>query len=84
MSMQVDTYGFRVRTRRRHPLCACPVPCQARFVCPNVEHAGRRKTPYCNGAHDDLPDHCDTCWALAHPESVLPSSVDESSKGPTK
>lgn len=23
-------------------------------------------TPYESGAADDMPDHCDTCWANAH------------------
>ena len=26
----------------------------------------RRWRPWCDGAHDDMPDHCDRCWAEAH------------------
>lgn len=32
------------------------------YVC---DGCGRRR-PMCDGADDDMPDHCDRCWAEAH------------------
>ena len=32
------------------------------FICEGCQ----RKMPYCLGAADDMPDHCDDCWGLAH------------------
>lgn len=39
-----------------------------------------RWRPWSDGAADDMPDHCDRCWALAHGYEVLilePVNVEE-------
>lgn len=54
-----------------------PVPCTCRgSICRNTAGdkvarvfrcAGcKRFVPWCFGAADDLPDHCDDCWAKRH------------------
>jgi len=63
---KVDTYGHEVKSYRRHKDCGCKVPCQARFTCEAVDHAGRRATPFCSGCYDDEPGWCDTCWNRKH------------------
>ncbi len=36
------------------------------FWCPGC----RRIVSAEHGASDDMPDHCDDCWCLAHPEAA--------------
>jgi hypothetical protein len=48
-----------------HPDCAaCP-----RYLCPGC----KMWRPWCFGAGDDMPDHCDNCWAKAHKNDKEPS-----------
>ncbi len=37
------------------------------FVC---RGCGRFVCGWCEGGSDDMPDHCDKCWAKAHPKGV--------------
>jgi len=50
------TCGARTTGRTRE----C-VKC-ATYVCRGC----KRRVPWCFGAADDMPDHCDDCWAKAH------------------
>lgn len=54
------------------PVCTCGGGiCQrrddiGRFAVRTYRCAGcHRKLPWCFGAHDEMPDHCDDCWADA-------------------
>jgi len=67
---KVDSYGFEVKSYRRHKDCGCKVPCQARFRCESPSHVGLRATPYCEGCYDDEPGWCNTCWSKKHKESA--------------
>lgn len=44
--------------------------------CPTFECAGcHRLVGWCRGCFDDMPDHCDDCWVLAHAgflEEIVP------------
>lgn len=51
-----DAYDQPIRRSRRHRLCSCVVPCQARFTCGTC---GRSK-PWCVGGEGES---CDDCWA---------------------
>lgn len=37
------------------------------FMC----HGCKQKTPWSKGCDDEMPHHCDDCWAKAHPPAVV-------------
>jgi hypothetical protein len=60
------TYGFEMKSYRRHKNCSCEMPCQGRFTCEAPDHVGRRATPFCCGQADEHYSWCDTCWQQVH------------------
>lgn len=44
-----------------HSLGGCGLPLLV-YACPGC----KRLVPWCFGAADDMPDHCDDCWSVAH------------------
>lgn len=63
---KVDHYGIAIKSRRRHSLCGCEVPCQGRFVCDGEHHKGNRSVPWCVGGSED--SLCSDCFVLKYPE----------------
>jgi hypothetical protein len=56
-----------MRTKEVHP-CNGDAGCER---CRRYKCAGcQRWRPWSDGAADDMPDHCDACWAKAHTETV--------------
>lgn len=52
-----------------------------RYTCEGCD----RSVPWCFGASDNMPMHCDDCWALddAHPMSPILNAVGLQSRRPT-
>jgi hypothetical protein len=53
------------------PRCTCGGSiCQDKHGAPAVRRyrcvGCKRLVPWCFGAADDMPSHCDNCWAEAH------------------
>ena len=60
-------YGLTKRPRVKH---ARGCPCGGSYICAGC----RREVGYCDGGSDDMPHHCDDCWAKAHARDVEAAS----------
>ncbi len=53
---------------RVHSERKCSHPKEERYVCAGCA----RRVCWCNGASDDMPEHCDFCWGRAHAKKRSP------------
>lgn len=63
-------------TAARKPPCTCDgaicgtnahgINLRRNYCCASCQ----RWVPWCYGSADDMPEHCDGCWAAAHTELV--------------
>lgn len=57
LSCSTKAQRKRLILRRSQPVCEGEF-----YTCRGC----KRRAPWCFGASDDMPDHCDDCWAAVH------------------
>lgn len=62
----IDTTGWLFASRKTRQRMLQPVCLGKTYVCRGC----KRRVPACFGASDDMPNHCDDCWAAAHREAA--------------